>query len=70
MADGMEESAETAVSEQKKKRERTPRSETHQAFLDACHAFAAKPFADQTKAVLDAMLAHKRKLIGLDTVTL
>lgn len=53
----------------KRERKVTPRSESHQAVLDAVHKWAKAPFADQRDAVLKAMLEHKRKMYGDNEIT-
>lgn len=55
--------------EDKKTRNRTPRSDTHQAVLDAIHVVCKSPFADKRDAALKAMLEHKRKMFGDDSIT-
>lgn len=52
----------------KKTRTVTPRSDEHQACLDAMHAWIKNPFADKRDALLKAMLAFKRKKYGDDNI--
>jgi hypothetical protein len=59
------------MEENKAKRERnvTPRTETHQAVLDAVHVWCKAPFAENREAVLKAMLTHKRAKYGDENIT-
>lgn len=55
--------------EEKKKRERKPRSDTHAAALEKFHAWVKAPFADTRDELFEAMLAHKRKKHGDDGIS-
>lgn len=54
--------------EEKKKRERKPRIETHQNALEAFHAWCKAPFVDNADALKQAMIAHLKVKLGDDGI--
>ncbi len=55
--------------EEEKKRDRKPRTEFDQAFMNAVHAFRKRPFSAEAKAMLSAALEYKRLTIGDDNIS-
>lgn len=61
--------ADSVLTEEKKRKNRTPRAPSKQACLDAMYLWMEHPFADKRDAVFKAMLEHKRLVWGDQSIT-